>query len=130
MLRLNELIRDELAELLHREVKDPGLEAMISITEVAVSPDLSVARVYVSVLADEERQVAVLKRLRHAAGFLRREVSRRLHLRRAPDLDFRLDPSLARGARILELLREIESEAERREPEEVGRDTSARGESA
>jgi ribosome-binding factor A len=110
ILRLNEAIREELAELLGREVRDPRLATLITITEVDTSPDLSLARVYVSVLGSEEELAAALEALRHAAGYLRRELGPRLRLRRTPTLEFRPDPSLARGARVLELLREVRSD--------------------
>jgi len=108
VLRLNEAIRDELAELLGREMRDPRLNALISITEVETTPDLSTSRVYFSVLGSGEETADALRALRHAAGYLRKELGTRLRLRRTPALDFRLDPSLARGARVFELLREIE----------------------
>jgi ribosome-binding factor A len=108
ILRTNVLIRDELADLLRREVKDPQLEGMISITEVETAPDLSIAHVYVSVLGDEEQARKTVQRLRHAAGFFRRELAERLNLRHTPELDFRLDLSIARGARLLKILRELD----------------------
>ena len=107
ILRLNGLIREELAELLRREMRDPRLGALISITEVETTPDLATARVYFSVLGSDEETAEALRALRHAAGYLRRELGTRLRLRHTPALDFRLDPSLARGARVLELLHEI-----------------------
>ena len=108
ILRLNDAIREELAELLRREMRDPRLATLISITEVDTSPDLSLAHVYVSVLGSDEETNEALRALRHAAGYLKRELGDRLRLRRVPNLDFRLDPSLARGARVMQLLREIE----------------------
>ena len=111
ILRLNQLLRDELAELLRREVEDPELlGVLISITAVETSPDLAVARVYVSTLGDDEQMARVLRRLRHAARFFRRELAQRLNLRHTPELDIQLDPSLARGARIMELLADIQAE--------------------
>jgi ribosome-binding factor A len=107
ILRLNEQIREVLADLLRRELRDPRLSGLISITEVETTQDLAVSRVYVSVLGSEEETTEALRALRHAAGYLRREVGDRVRVRRMPTLDFRLDPSIARGARIMELLREI-----------------------
>ena len=108
ILRLNEAIREELAELLRREMRDPRLGALITITEVDTSPDLALAHVYVSVLGSDEETSEAVRALRHAAGYLKRELGDRLRLRRVPTLDFRLDPSLARGARVMQLLREID----------------------
>ena len=110
ILRLNQQIREELAELLRREMRDPRLSGLITITEVETTPDLATSRVHVSVLGSDEETAAALRALQHAAGYLRRELGTRLRTRRLPTLEFRLDPSLARGARVLELLREIEQE--------------------
>ena len=112
ILRLNELIREEIAEMLRRDVRDPRLSALITITEVETSPDLTLSRVYVSVLGSDEETAAVLRALQRAARYLRREIMPRVHLRRMPQLEFRLDPSLARGARVMELLRDIDSSPE------------------
>ncbi|HZT06608.1 MAG TPA: 30S ribosome-binding factor RbfA [Chloroflexota bacterium] len=107
MQRLNDQIRDELADLLAREARDPRLHGVISITGVETAPDLSIARIYVSVLGDEKEAEATVAQIRRATSFFRRELAARLNLRRTPDLDFRLDRTIAEGARIQELLREI-----------------------
>ena len=106
--RLNQLLREEIAKLLRHETEDPQLASLITITEVDVSPDIQRAKVFVSVLAEEEEAEATLKRLRHAARFFRRELADRLNLRHTPQLDFEPDTSIARGARVLQLLRDIE----------------------
>jgi ribosome-binding factor A len=116
ILRVNELLREELAELLRRETEDPELQTLISITEVDTSPDLRVAKVYVSTLGDDEEMVRVLRRMRHAARFFRRELARRVNLRHTPELDFQLDPSISRGARILKLLGDLQAEQDREQP--------------
>lgn len=107
---MNVLIRDELANLLRREVEDPELQGLISITAVETSPDLQSSKVYFSTLADEAQTLRVLRKLRKASGFFRRELAQRLNLRRTPELYFQLDPSIARGARVMQLLAEIEHE--------------------
>lgn len=110
ILRLNAVLRQELAELLRREVEDPELQTLISITEVDLSADLKVAKVYVSTLGDDEQMVRTLRRLRKAARFFRRELAARLNLRHTPELDFELDESIARGARVMELLATLQAE--------------------
>jgi ribosome-binding factor A len=105
--RLNGSIREELADLLRREMRDPRLATLISITEVETTNDLNTAKVYFSVLGTDEESAEALKALRHAAGYLRRELGTRMRVRHVPTLDFRLDPSIARGARVLQLLNEI-----------------------
>jgi ribosome-binding factor A len=106
--RINEQLREEISDLIRRELKDPRLAGIVSITDVKTVPDLSLARVFISVLGDEEQAQASLKTLDHAAGFLRRRLTGRLRLRRVPEIMFRLDTSIERGDRILGLLREIE----------------------
>ena len=115
--RLNQQLRDEISKLLRHEVEDPQLATLISVTEVEISPDMQRAKVFVSVLEDEEEARATLKRLQHAARFFRRELAERLNLRHTPQLDFQLDISIARGARVLGLLRRIEEGAPESAPE-------------
>ena len=99
--RVNQLLREELSELILRELKDPRLGSMLSITEVDTSPDLGLARVYVSVMAVPEEQSEVLRGLGSATGFLRRALRLRLKLRRIPELRFVLDPSIQQGSELL-----------------------------
>jgi ribosome-binding factor A len=106
--RINALLREEIAILLAREIKDPRLGTMVSITGVDTSPDLRNATVKVSVLGDREEVQETLAALKHAAGYLRREMGARLKLRQIPELTFRLDRSIEEGSRVLDLLREIE----------------------
>src|SRR5438094_9279828 len=105
MQRVNDQIRDELANLLMHETDDPELRGLISITAVETAPDLSRARIFVSVLGTEAEMDATLSRMRKATSFFRRELAGRLNMRRTPDLDFRLDRSIAEGAKINSLLR-------------------------
>jgi ribosome-binding factor A len=107
MQRLNDQIRDELADLLARETRDPRLHGIISITGVETSPDLSTSRVFVSVLGSEEEAQETFRHIQRAASFFRRELAARLNLRHTPELQFRLDRSIAEGARIDELLRDL-----------------------
>ena len=109
LLRLNQVLRDELAQLLRHETDDPELQTLISITAVETSPDLKLARVYFSTLGDDEQTARVLKHMRKAARFFRRELAHRLNLRHTPELEFQLDPSIAQGARIMQLLAELQS---------------------
>ena len=112
--RINHLLRQEIADLLAREVKDATLaSALISITEVETSPDLRSAKVYFSVYGDEEQIQTAQVHLNRAAGFLHRNLLGRLDLRHVPHLEFILDRSLARGDRIMRLMRTIEEERAR-----------------
>lgn len=109
--RINQLLRDEIDRLLRHEADDPVLASMISITDVEVTQDLQKAKVYVSFLNDDEEK-EIMQRLRKAARYFRREVAERVNLRHTPELEFVYDPSIARGARVLQLLREVAPPAE------------------
>lgn len=110
-VRVNELLREEISELLRREVKDPRLgQGLTTITEVQVSPDLRHATVFVSHLGDvgeASDRDAILAGLRAAAPFLHRELVHRLTMRHIPELVFRFDPSIERGARLASLINEV-----------------------
>jgi len=108
--RFNELLRQELSTLLIRRVRDPRLSS-VTITEVDVTADLRIARIYVSVMDDnEETRQDVLDSLDGAAGFLRRELAQCLEVRHTPELIFRLDESARYGQRIDKLLAQIRRE--------------------
>lgn len=104
MGRINEELQRELAALIPT-VKDPRVTGMISVVRVDATPDLRYARVFVSML-DKSSASEVVKGLKSAAGYLRREISHRLKLRYTPELVFEEDDSIDRGARILEMLRD------------------------
>jgi ribosome-binding factor A len=112
--RVNQLLRQEIADLLTRELKDPRLGVMVSITGVETSPDLRTAKVFVSIYGSETESEQALEALRGAAGFLRRELSARLRMKQVPVLVFERDRSIERGARIAQLLREVAAEREAR----------------
>ena len=102
--RINEEIQRELASLI-RTVKDPRVHGMISLTAVDTTADLRYCKVYVSAL-DQSDVTEVLKGLKSASGYLRRELGRALSLRYTPELIFERDDSMAAGAHILDLLRD------------------------
>jgi ribosome-binding factor A len=97
--RVGEQLQRELASLIFEELKDPRL-GMVSVSGTRVSRDLSHAKVYVSVLGDEQVATASLKVLNHAAGFLRHKLGQRMRLRTVPELRFHIDHSIEEGARI------------------------------
>ena len=104
--RINGEIKQELASLL-RSVKDPRVaEAMLTVTHVDTTSDLRYARVYVSALNCEDEK-GLLKGLKSAAGFLRRELGSKLSLRYTPELQFFVDDSIAYGAHILDMLNHV-----------------------
>ena len=113
--RINEEIQRELSEQFRR-LKDPRVSqtGMVSITRVDTTGDLRYARIYVSAL-DKSQEKEVLKGLKSAAGFLRRELGRSLQLRYTPELQFVADDSIQHGSHILEVLRQVEQQDEARD---------------
>jgi ribosome-binding factor A len=103
--RLGEAIREEVAQLVGFELKDPRI-GLVTVTRVEVTPDLGHARVHVSVLGDERERKKTLDALRNSAGFVRRELSQRLGIRQVPEVDFRYDKGLEATERVAALLDE------------------------
>jgi ribosome-binding factor A len=104
--RVAEAIKAEVSDIMRNDMKDPRI-GFASVVDVEVSRDLHHARVFVSVLGDEAARKATLEGLESARGFIRGEIARRIRLRYAPEIEFRLDTSIERGARISRLLREV-----------------------
>lgn len=107
--RVGDRIREELAELLMSEMKDPRV-GFATVTEVRMSPDLRHARVFVSIYGDDEEREAGMEALKHAQGYLRSAIGRRVRLRHVPELHFELDETLDRSERIEELLEQVRPE--------------------
>ncbi len=108
--QLGQVIARELSDLMRLRMKDPRI-GFASITAVEVTKDLSYAKVFVSVMGTPEEQRETMRGLRHAAGFLRHELAQRLTIRHVPEITFQLDESIARGARVIELLNQVSGEA-------------------
>ena len=105
--RINEEVQRELSALI-RTVKDPRVQGtMVSITAVETTPDLRYAKIFVSCL-DKSRSRDVMKGLKSASGYLRRELGRSLRLRYTPELQFVEDDSIDQGAHILELIESLD----------------------
>ncbi|MGE5245909.1 MAG: 30S ribosome-binding factor RbfA [Betaproteobacteria bacterium] len=104
--RVADQLRSELAELLAREVHDPGI-GFVTLTRVHVSPDLQQARVYYTALGDEQARRNTARGLGRAAPFLRRQIGSRLRLKRTPELEFAYDESIAGQDRIERILNEL-----------------------
>ena len=107
--KLGEQIAAEVSDLLRTRMKDPRV-GFASITHVEVSGDLRHAKIFVSVMGEAEEKKSTMEALRHATGFLRRELAGRLTLRFMPEIVFKLDNSIEQGTRILGLIREMEAE--------------------
>lgn len=108
MDRVNMLLRQELSELIQRELKDPRLEGgMVSVTEVTTSRDLTHATVYVSHLGSNAELSEVMAALNGSTGYLRNALRTRVQLRQIPALKFEFDPSIERGARLTSVIEDL-----------------------
>ncbi|KPJ64486.1 ribosome-binding factor A [candidate division KD3-62 bacterium DG_56] len=107
--QVGELLREDISRILREEMSDPRV-GFVTITDVEVSADLRHARVYVSVLGSPDEQNASLEALEGAAHFVRAQLAHGWTLRRLPEIEFRWDPSIERGARLMELLQHVKQE--------------------
>ncbi|MGD8895481.1 MAG: 30S ribosome-binding factor RbfA [Acidobacteriota bacterium] len=106
--RLGGQIRNEVARMIASDLKDPRL-GFITVTRVELTSDLRYARVFVGALGEEGDRGTSLTVLRKAAGFVRREIGRRLRIRFAPEIDFRYDRGLEATDRVARVLSEEEA---------------------
>ena len=104
--RIDELLRQEITEILSREVADPRI-GFVTVTDVETAPDLRHARVWVSIIGGRSEKDETVAALGRAMGFVRRELGTRLRLKRIPELHVRLDDTAERGTRVLQLLHEL-----------------------
>jgi ribosome-binding factor A len=109
--RIDELLRQEIGELIAREIGDPRV-GFVTVTDVETAPDLRHAKVWVSVIGTPEERDAAIRALGRAMPFIRHELGARLRIKRIPELHVRLDDTLERGTRVLRLLTELESGAD------------------
>ena len=109
--RVGEEIRQELTQLIARDVHDPGV-GFVTLTRVKVSPDLQMARVFYTVLGDEKAQKATAQALLRATPFLRRHIGARIRLRRVPEIRFEFDKGVENQDRIERILIDLQKERE------------------
>jgi ribosome-binding factor A len=106
--KIDALLRQEISQALEREVADPRI-GFVTVTKVETTPDLAHARVWVSVIGTEEERKATLVALRRAMPFIRHGLGGKIRIRRIPALEVRLDDSVTRGSRILQIINELEA---------------------
>jgi ribosome-binding factor A len=125
--RVASTIQQELAQIMMRELNDPRLTGMPSITRVKVSEDLSVADVFVTVMGTPGQQTAALNALKHSAGLMRTKLTKQMTLRIAPYLKFQLDEDLKKELELQELLHKVSlenAELDRKRAEEANKPAS------
>ena len=111
--KLRQLLKEEVSDILRREIKDPRL-GFFTIIDAEITSDLQHAKIFVSILGTEEERKQSMDVLKHAQHFVRQEFGKRVRMKTLPDIQFKLDETVDKGVRILELLEEIK----RDEPDE------------
>ncbi|MDD2446090.1 MAG: 30S ribosome-binding factor RbfA [Clostridiales bacterium] len=115
--RISEEVRKIVSELILNGLKDPRISSMTTVTKVEVTRDLSFAKIYISVLGNEEEKSETIKGLNSAKGFIRKEIGNNIDLRYSPEPIFHLDESIEEAIRMSKLIDEVNKEA-------VNRDTN------
>jgi len=109
--RVAEQMKKELSDIIGRKIKDPRI-GFVTVTDVRLSGDLQIAKVYISVLGDEKQREDTLKGLAKAKGFIRSEIGQRIRLRKTPEIQFEFDESIDYGNRIETLIHELNQNKE------------------
>lgn len=109
ILRINELVHEEVSDIIQKKLKDPDV-GFVTVSDVDVSVDLRHANIYVTVYGNEKAKVKSIDGLNRARGFIRKEIGKRIRLRFTPEIFFKFDDTLERSSRIMELLKKIEDE--------------------
>ncbi|SRR5713226_1066777 len=104
--KVREFIKEQVSDIIQHQLKDPRI-GFVSVIDVEVSVDLRNAKVFVSVLGDEQAKTDTMAGLQSAQGYVRSELGRRLQMRFTPQISFRLDESIERGTRVVTLIREV-----------------------
>ncbi len=118
--RINGEVQKVLSTLISREIKDPRINPMTSVVGVEVSPDLKTAKVYISVLGDDESKESTRRGLKSAASFMRGQLARTLNLRNTPELTFVIDSSIEYGVHMSHLIDEVNKNLSRNEESNDG----------
>ena len=114
--RIEEELKREISNIINYELSNSNITGMVSVTKIKVSPDLSRARVFVTMLNSNKKNT--LAALKKSAGYIRREIAHRVNLRTTPELIFEFDESIEYGARIDNILKEIIKDVNPNEGEE------------
>ena len=115
--RINQEVLKELSVIISREVKDPRIDPLATVTNVIVAPDLKTAKVFVSVMGDEENKKNTIAGLKSAAPYIRSCLAKTVNLRNTPELKFMLDDSIEYGIHMTELINSLDIAPEDEEGE-------------
>ena len=117
MVRINDEIQREIADIIRTEIKDPRMAPMVSVVKVETTQDLKFCKVYISVLGSDEEAESTMEALKSGEGFIRRLVAERVNLRLTPKLIFKHDDSLEYSIRMSKLIDEISAKGEDKDEE-------------
>lgn len=106
-IRVNSEVQREMSQIIREDLKDPRIHPMTSVMSVEVTPDLKYAKIFVSVLGDEEEKEKTMEGLRKSASYARHQLARRINLRNTPELTFVLDTSIEYGVRMSKRIQEL-----------------------
>ncbi len=109
--RVGEIIKQEASKAILFKLQDPRIGGLVTVTRVVPSPDLRIAKIYVTILGDEPTQKKTLKALKHAKGYIQSEMASHLKMRNTPSLSFYLDDTVKRNNHILELINKAVNES-------------------
>ena len=126
-IRINEEVRRELQEIVVRELKDPRIDPMTSVTKAEVAPDLKTCRAYISVLGSQESLDDTVRALKQAEGFVRHMLATTVNLRNTPTINFIPDTSIAYGVDMTHRIDEVIAEDERKRAQAPSEDSSEEG---
>jgi ribosome-binding factor A len=125
---LGSTIQREIATMIMRDLDDPRLPSIVSVTRVKVAPDLSVADVFVTVMGTDGQKTAALNALKHSAGMMRGKLTKSLTLRTAPFIKFHLDDKIEKELSMLELLQKVADENAEIDRKRAAAEADAKGE--
>lgn len=118
MIRINDEIMHEVAQIIRAELKDPRIGVMTSVIKAETTNDLAYTKVFVSVFGDDEQKKEVMQGLKNASGFIRKQIAQRINLRCTPEFKFVLDDSLEYSAKIAKLINEVSGKEENKNKEQ------------
>ena len=119
-VQINSAVQRELAQIIRRDVKDPRIDPMVSVTSVEVAPDLKTCKAYISVLGGEESLNNTIAGLKRAEGFIRSRLASTVNLRNTPQITFIADRSIEYGVAMIQKIEEVNAAIPDREEEETG----------
>ena len=116
-IRINQEVQRELSQIIRKEIKDPRIAMMTSVTKVEVAPDLKTCKAYISVLGDDQAKSDTILGLRNAEGYIRRLLAKNVNLRNTPEIIFVLDESIEYGVNMSKLIDDINKDQTERKTE-------------